>query len=143
MSGAELPTSGRPQPAMNSDTRFFWEGAAQGRLLCQRCSGCGQLRHPPGPSCPACGCLDWEPVPLSGQGRIFSWVVQHHPLPPGFDEPAVIVLVDLAEGVRLVGNLAGGAAEKGVEIGAAVTVFFLPQDEGWTLPQFRLDELPE
>jgi uncharacterized protein len=128
-----LPVAGRTQPAVSADTEFFWAGAAKGELLCQRCSACGGLRYPPGPACPQCGSLDWAAVPLAGRGRIFSYVVQHHPLPPGFTEPAVIALVELAEGVRMIGNLDGGEPA----IGAEVEVFFLPQEEGWALPQFR------
>jgi hypothetical protein len=139
MSGERtLPTAGRTRPAVSDDTEFFWAGAAKGELLCQRCSSCGRLRHPPGPACPACGSLDWSAVPLAGRGRIFSYVVQHHPLPPGFTGPVAIVLVELAEGVRMVGNL---DAAGDPEIGAEVEVFFLPQDEGWTVPQFRLAAL--
>jgi uncharacterized protein len=130
-----LPETGRSLPAMSDDTRFFWDGAAEGRLLCQRCSGCGRLRHPPGPSCPVCGALEWVSAELSGRGRVFSWVIQHAPLPPGFDAPALIVLVDLVEGIRMVGNM---LSEDPVVIGAAVEVFFLPQQEGWSIPQFRL-----
>jgi uncharacterized OB-fold protein len=130
----KLPAAGRTQPAVSADTEFFWAGAAKGELLCQRCSACGALRYPPGPACPDCGGLDWTAVPLSGRGRIFSYVVQHHPLPPGFTEPAVIVLVELAEGVRMVGNL---ASHDEPAIGAEVEAFFLPQEEGWTVPQFR------
>ena len=29
---------------MSDDTRFFWEGAREGKLLIQRCKSCGTLR---------------------------------------------------------------------------------------------------
>ncbi|MEE2059138.1 Zn-ribbon domain-containing OB-fold protein [Rhodococcus artemisiae] len=120
---------------MSQDTQFFWDGAREHRLLIQRCTGCGVLRHPPGPLCPSCHGFDWETVRASGRGTVTSFVVQHHPPAPGFEGPAPIVLVELEEGVRLVSNFDGAITDLG--IGALVEVFFLDQEEGWTLPQFR------
>lgn len=50
---AAAPVAKRPMPGISDDTRFFWEGARAGKLLIQRCKGCGELRHPPGPVCPS------------------------------------------------------------------------------------------
>ncbi|HVM66326.1 MAG TPA: zinc ribbon domain-containing protein, partial [Acidimicrobiales bacterium] len=93
-------------PVTDADNRFFWDGVRDGRLLIQRCSGCGAVRHPPGPMCPRCQSLDWEAIEASGRGTIHSWVLSHHPTEPDA-EPRVVVLVDLEEGVRMVGNLTG------------------------------------
>ena len=56
VSGGDTPGGGVParapyplRPAVNADTAFFWEGAAQGELRIQKCADCGELRHPPGP----------------------------------------------------------------------------------------------
>src|SRR5215831_17515725 len=43
------------RPVVTPDTAFFWQGTARHELRIQRCGGCGALRHPPGPMCPACG----------------------------------------------------------------------------------------
>jgi hypothetical protein len=48
---AERPL--RPRPAITPDSAFWWEGVRANELLIQRCVGCGRLRHPPGPACPA------------------------------------------------------------------------------------------
>jgi len=40
--------AGRPRPAVNPDTRFFWDAAFDRRLAVQRCRACRTLRHPPG-----------------------------------------------------------------------------------------------
>lgn len=130
------PTRGRSFPAMSPDTEFFWDGTKAGKLLAQRCSACHELRHPPGPSCPFCSSLDYEITELSGRGVIYSWMVQYHPLAPGFDGPALVVVVELAEGPRMISNLDGVDPED-VKIGDPVEVFFLDQEEGWTAPQFR------
>jgi uncharacterized OB-fold protein len=96
-----------PQPAINQDTAFFWEGLQAGQLLIQRCAACGTLRHPPGPACTQCHSLDWDTVPSTGRGKLFSFVVMHHPKHPGFDYPLPVGLVELDEGVRLVAPLTG------------------------------------
>jgi uncharacterized OB-fold protein len=129
-----LPTSGPSGPAVTADTAFFWEGAQQHRLLIQRCTACRKLRHPPGPACPDCHSLDWESSEVSGRGRLHSYTIVHHPPPPGFTEPAVGIVVELEEGVRLISNLEGTTP---LRIGEPLEVTFLDQTEGWTVPQFR------
>lgn len=129
-------TSGRLQPGMNEDTSFFWEAAAEGRLVIQRCSGCGQLRHPPGPACPSCHSLEWEGVQVSGRGTLYSYTVVHHPPAPGFDGPAIAAVIELEEGVRLISNITDADPDT-LRIGEPLEVWFLPQAEGWTAPQFR------
>jgi uncharacterized OB-fold protein len=132
-----LPTSGRIGPAANSDTQFFWDGTRAGRLLIQRCSDCQALRHPPGPACPHCHSLQWDTVEASGRGTLYSWTALHRPPALGFvDGPAVAVVVELAEGVRLISNIADAEIDT-LRIGEPLEVFFLEQDEGWTAPQFR------
>lgn len=91
-------------PVVARDDRYFWEGVAQRRLLIQRCTQCGVLRHPPAPMCGSCGSLEWDAQQASGRGRVLTWILSHHPNHP--DVPArVVVLVELDEGVRLVSNL--------------------------------------
>jgi hypothetical protein len=121
---------------MNEDTSFFWKAAAEGRLAIQRCSGCGLLRHPPGPACPSCQSLEWEPAEVSGRGTLYSYTVIHHPPAPGFDGPAIAAVVALEEGPRLISNITGTDPET-LRIGEPLEVWFLPQAEGWTAPQFR------
>ena len=104
---AEPKRAPPPQPAINQDTAFFWEGLQAGQLLIQRCAACGTLRHPPGPACTQCHSLEWDTVPSTGRGKLFSFVVMHHPKHPGFDYPLPVGLVELDEGVRLVAPLTG------------------------------------
>jgi uncharacterized OB-fold protein/acyl dehydratase len=126
----------RPRPGLTEDNRFFWEGLAEGRLLIQRCVGCGALRHPPGPACPACRSLAWDTVESSGRGRVYSFVVAHHPPVPPFAYPHPIALVELEEGTRLVAELAGVAPDA-IEIGMPVACEIVEVEEGLRLPRFR------
>jgi uncharacterized OB-fold protein/acyl dehydratase len=126
----------RPRPAITQDNAFFFEGATQGKLLIQRCSSCGRLRHPPGPMCGACRSLDWDTVEASGRGVVYSFVVNHHPQVAAFDYPLVVALVELEEGTRLVSNIVGVDAHE-VRVGMRVEVEFVAFDDGLTLPQFH------
>jgi hypothetical protein len=38
---------------------------------------------------------------------VFSWTITHRAVDPAFEPPYAIVVVELEEGPRLVGNLAG------------------------------------
>jgi uncharacterized protein len=124
------------RPQQNRDTAYFWEGTQAGELRIQTCNACGALRHPPGPACPECGALDRGHVVASGRGSVFSYVVHRHPPVPGRELPILLVLVDLEEGVRMVGELVDTDAEK-IEIGMPVVVDFRRIDDDLTLPVWR------
>jgi len=124
------------RPAVSRDTAFFWAGTAAGELRIQRCGECGALRHPPGPMCPACGAARPEYVVAAGTGEVYSYVVHHHPPVPGKQLPLVIALVQLTEGVRMVGELLDVSPER-VRIGLPVRVAFLRVDSDLTLPAWR------
>ncbi|MGW0765866.1 bifunctional MaoC family dehydratase N-terminal/OB-fold nucleic acid binding domain-containing protein [Streptomyces sp. NPDC002676] len=119
----------RPRPVVNRDNAGFWMGVAEQRLLIQRCTGCGTLRHPWLPGCNACGCLDWDTVEASGAGTVHSYVVMHHPPFPAFEPPYAVGLIELAEGVRMVSNVVGVPYDK-VRIGLPVRVEFRTYDNG-------------
>jgi len=142
--GPRIP-GGRPRPSLNQDVTFFWEGAAAGKLLVQRCMSCETLRHPPGPGCPACSSMDWEPVEMSGKGEIYSFVRHHHPHIPPFETGHAVILVQLDEGPRLISELADEQGEKPgqdaeIEIGMRVEVQFDELEERLVLPRFKIVE---
>jgi uncharacterized OB-fold protein len=126
------------RPVVTADTAFFWDGTARGELRIQRCGGCGALRHPPGPMCPACGADKPEYVLAAGTGEVYSYVVHHHPPVPGHQAPFVVALVQLTEGVRMVGELLGADPEQ-VRVGMPVRAEFAKVDGDLTLPAWRED----
>ena len=77
---------------------------ADGRLLIQRARTSGRYFFPPRVAEPGTGDLDWEWVPAAGLGAIYS-VTSVHPRPP--EPPYTVVLVDLTEGVRVMGEVRG------------------------------------
>jgi len=88
---------------------FYERAAATGVLHLQRCTACGTWRHPPRILCATCGSDAWTWEPAAGTGRIFTWTVTHRATDPAFAEelPYAIVVVELDEGPRVVGNVVG------------------------------------
>lgn len=120
------------RPLVNRDSSFFWEGTAAGELRIQKCNKCGLLRHPPGPVCPSCHAMDRGYVAASGRGRVHSFLIHHAPVIPGKQLPLTLALVELDEGVRMVGEVPGEVA-----VGDAVEVWFDRIDDDLTLAQWR------
>ncbi|MFJ1740191.1 bifunctional MaoC family dehydratase N-terminal/OB-fold nucleic acid binding domain-containing protein [Streptomyces microflavus] len=134
----------RPRPVINRDNAGFWAGVAEHRLLIQRCTRCATLRFPWLPGCNACADQEWDTVEASGEGTVFSHVVMHHPSFPAFDPsgeggPYAVALIELAEGVRIVGNVTGVPYDK-VRVGLPVRLEFLRTDPDLELPVFRASE---
>jgi uncharacterized OB-fold protein len=128
----EAPKAQAIRPSINRDTEYFWDGCREGELRIQRCGGCGLLRHPPGPMCPECGATKPKYLVSDGRGVVYSYVVHHHPQVPGKQTPFVIALVELDEGVRMLGELDGEPS-----IGLPVEVVFTKVDDELTMPSWR------
>ena len=90
-------------------SRAYWEGAARGVLVVQKCADCGRLRHYPRSMCAACHSFEVEHVELSGEGTVHSWTVAHQAFAPDMSDqvPYTLVTVDVADGVRVLGRLEG------------------------------------
>jgi uncharacterized OB-fold protein len=124
------------RPMMNRDSQAFWDGTALGELRIQVCNACGVKRFPPGPACPDCGALDRGWVATNGTGTVFSYVVHRYPAVPGKEMPIVIALIELDEGVRMIGECVGVADDE-IEIGMPLRVDFNRIDDELTLPIWR------
>jgi uncharacterized OB-fold protein len=142
-SSVPRPASTPMRPPVTQDTAFFWEGTLAGELRIQRCAACGALRHPPGPMCPRCGAAQTGTyVVADGAGEVYSYVVHHHPPVPGKKTPFAVALVDLPEGVRVMGELTGIAPHE-VRVGLPVRASLITVDESLALPGWRpADEFP-
>ena len=129
----------RPLPRPTLDTQPYWDGARAGKLLVQRCGGCGRHQFYPRPYCVKCLSAEITWVESVGRGTIYTYTVNHRPANPAMKErvPYAVVVVDLEEGVRMLGNLIESDLSR-IAIGALVTVAFEKVSEEITLPQFRL-----
>ncbi len=135
--GSDTGASTVMRPPVSPDTEFFWAGTRAGELRIQRCGRCGALRHPPGPACLSCGSVEKPDYQVAaGTGSVYSFVVHHHPAVPGKKPPFVVALVELTEGVRMLGELTGIEPGK-VEIGMPVLVGFDRVDDELTMPVWR------
>ncbi len=125
-------------PVPSEEDREYWAGAKEGKLLIQKCGGCGRLRNFPSMGCPHCGILKWSWVQSKGKGKIYSWIVVHPPVLPAFADkvPYNVILVELEEGTRIVSSLVDCPNEK-IAIGMPVEVVFEKLTEEITLPKFR------
>lgn len=147
--------------------RGYFEAAASGELVVQRCGACQMLRGTVGAACPFCMSGEWDWRPVSGLGTIYSYEIVTQPIQPAFGDwvPYPIVLVELDEqravpwrgggedelvSVRLIRNLVRAddptlpEDEQKVAIGKRVRACFVPLGGGMALPQFCLsDETPE
>ena len=128
--------SPRLDPVITLDAKFFWDNAAKGKFVAQRCTDCGTFRFPPRPMCPHCQALDPEIVELSGRGTVYSFIRPQHPKPVGFKQAPIVALVDVEEGFRLVSNIEGVEFED-MRPGLAVQVDFAPTMKGKQIPVFR------
>ena len=130
------------RPVVNRDTAFFFDGTAKRELRIQKCNACGVLRHPPGPVCPSCHAMDRGHTVASGRGVIHSFIVHHAPQVPGKTLPLPLALVELEEGVRMVGAVRSPAATR-LEIGMPVQVVFDRIDDDLTLASWSTSAEPE
>jgi len=129
-------TAMRLDPIVTIDAAFFWKAADEGRFVAQACGSCGALRHPPRAGCPDCLSFEKGEQPLSGRGRVISWVLPVHPPAVGFAEPPVVVIVEVEEGLRFISNVEGVAPEA-MRVGMPVEVCFAPTRGGHKVPVFR------
>jgi uncharacterized OB-fold protein len=127
----------RPVPLPDAETAFFWTAAREGRLLIQRCSGCGRWQYPPDVGCPACLGDDLVPTEVSGRGSVYSFTVVRQAFDPALSEafPFVVALVELEEGPRMLTNIVD-ADPASLSVGMPVEVTFEPVGDQ-SLPVFR------
>jgi uncharacterized protein len=100
----DLDPDAMMRPAVSRDTAFFWEGVKAHELRIQRLPD-GSLHHPPLPALWQDKAKPIDYVVASGRGTVYSFVVHHAPRVPGRTLPFVIALVELDEGVRMLGEL--------------------------------------
>lgn len=100
-------------PSPDGPNAEFYAHAQGGVLHLQRCGDCGAFQHPPRYRCGACGSVALSWVPSAGRGTLFSWAVTHRPYDRGWADqiPYVTGVIELDEGVRLVGALEGVARD--------------------------------
>lgn len=110
-----------------------------GAIVIQRCTSCATLQHPPEEICAACGAMAFDTQALAPTGTVHSYTVVHYAanaaLAGSVPYTVVLVALDDAPGIRVVGNIAGPDVSIGMPVVATweertaedATVILLPQ----------------
>ena len=133
---ADLDPELMMRPAASKDTAFFWDGINAHEIRIQKRPD-GTLQHPPVPALWNDHDVPTDYVVATGKGTVFSFVVHHAPQVPGRTLPFVIALVELEEGVRMLGELRGVDPAK-VEIGMGVRATYIDFPDGESGPAWTL-----
>lgn len=126
MTHEESRQSGRQRPAIEG----WFEGGEDAHLVGARCTACSTVVFPPTRTfCPHPGCASdaFEPVPMSRQGRIWSYTsASYKPpepyiAPEGEFEPFTILAVELEkEAMVVLGQAVRGVTPQDIAVGDAV-----------------------
>lgn len=125
-------------PEPEGPTAEFYRHAQDGTVHLQRCASCGAFRHPPRLACAHCGSAESHWVPSRGRGTLFSWTVTHFPFDRGWagETPYVTAIVELEEGVRLLGHLETDAPGD-LKIGLGLVTHVQPMTDSFAFLTFR------
>ena len=118
-------------PAVNPETKLFWDAAREGRFLVPFCSACGKAHWYPRVICPFCASNKVEWREASGKGTIYTFSVMQR-----VKEPYAIAHVTLAEGPTMLTNIVDCDFDK-LRIGQAVAVIFQETEGGPPVPMFK------
>lgn len=116
-------------PAVNVETKPFWEAANQGKLLLKRCLSCNEVHYYPRALCPFCfGETQWEES--KGQGAIYTYsVMRRAPV------PYAIAYVTLDEGPTIMTNIVDCDFDS-LRIGQRVRLTYQPSESGQQVAMF-------
>ena len=131
-----------PLPYASWESRGYWEGAARGELVLQRCRSCGTLQHKPRGVCATCLSGELEHIVASGRGHVHTFTVTHQNQVPPFRDavPYVLAYVELEEGPRLLTNVVGcdpAAVRLGLPVVLDAATQVRDDGEAFAVPRFR------
>jgi uncharacterized OB-fold protein len=137
-----------PGLPIDHDSKDFYRGWLDRKLLINRCNACSRLHHPPRALCPDCWSDDIGRMEIAGTGTIHLLIWLHQgPPAPGVDyaKPYPVATVELTEqkGLRLSGTVEAGAGLDGdrdaIQIGRPVRLIW-KERHGAPMPAFKLDQ---
>lgn len=139
MSETRAEATTTPQPVMGMYDAPMWQSIRDGAMKLQHCEPCGATLYPPAPVCPHClsDRLEWKPV--SGRGKVLSWVVFHKSYLDAYPAPYNVIAVRLDEGAVMVSNLEPPLPQDSW-IGKRVELVYVTMPDGFVLPRFVIDE---
>ena len=127
----------RPTPDPDGEAVAYFEACARGELLVQECPECGHRQHYPRAWCTECGATPgW--LTTQGKGTVHTFTIMHQYGAEPFKSelPYAVVIVELEEGPRLMGNLTD-CDPADVHIGMPVEVYMVQAAENVAVPFWR------
>ena len=128
------------QIEITEESAPYWAGLKKHELLIQQCANCGKCRHYPRPICDACYSFDYNWQKSTGNGKVQSWTVVHHPFNPVFKDftPYLGITVDLEENVRLLAPVFTEIESVlPLKVGTVLTIDYLEISNSLTLPTLK------
>ena len=127
----------RALPAPDNAARHYWQRAAEGQLVLQRCTSCGIYQFYPRALCTSCaGETEW--VDASGRGTLHTYTIIRQNRSEAFASlvPYAVGIVDLAEGVRMMTNIVDCDVDH-LYVGMELEVLLLKAADDVGLPFWR------
>ena len=125
-----------PAPAINVETKAFWDATLQGKLLLPRCNDCQTVIWYPRAICPECSSFNIGWIEASGRGSVYSYTINRRGQGDYRDLAYVLAYVELQEGPRVLTNIVGCDPES-VSVGQPVEVVFAATSAAAALPRFK------
>ncbi len=109
-----------------------------GKIMGSKCKKCGALSLPPRPLCVSCFGSQMEWVQFKGNGKLAAFTSIVVAPPPmaregfGRNNPYVVGVVELQEGVKIVARITGVDAKKPeqIKVGTVLNPEFIQKGEG-------------
>jgi uncharacterized OB-fold protein len=127
-----------PVPVADDESRPFFEGARERRLMLLRCTECGRYRLPGRDRCAECMSTRVEWAEASGRGRLHTYGIMHQKYHAAFAEivPYNYAIVELDEGPRLITNIVDCPNDE-LRVDMPVEAFYDDVSADTTLVRFR------
>ena len=131
----------RPLPLPTDDSAPYWEAMNRHELLLQHCLDCDRVVYLPAPMCDECQSFNLEHFVSSGRGHVYSWTVVHNMGHPAFVPPYAVLLVEVAEGPRILAQLhaPNGDEWERLEVGMPVRIAWDESEPEQTFAIFEID----
>lgn len=125
-------------PVIDVESRPFWDGCLEGRLMLKRCGSCKTNFYYPRAHCPHCWSSETDWFEASGQGMLYSFSIVHqYPVEPFASLlPYGNILVTLDEGPRMMANWDFSVSLELMECDMPVMVGFRRVTDELALPVF-------
>ena len=119
-------TGAIPTPHPTAVSQPYWDGAARGELLFQRCGACNGITPHAGAAVRALHVAATSRGSRArARARVYTWTTVWRPQTPEFTVPYAAVIVDMDEGWHMLSNVVG-CEHDAAEVGMRVEVEFHP-----------------